>query len=961
LAAATLVASVGCVDVLGTLEPPGGDDDTTEPPPPPDPPVPPPAVYRRGSLEPVYQLTPRAEYGRFLHAGVNMADGDFTALGTGFVSAAQKLDEIGFQIAQERGLPVARDLIPRAEDRQRAQQIPFRGNPSDVDFITLDGVTRVLVPLGGDLMTPGNEVAIATIGGAGAPIRVKVGVRPQRIAVHPAGIAFVCSQFSNYISVIDVRTGQALRTAEGPVEIATDYYCADLLLRERNPVAQDEDAVDLYVANSWRASVSRYGLDIVRDPLNDRAIDVRVVDPIAPNPENQPAIEITGVGSNPHRIALSEAEDSIYVANSRGGELARISVSEQRVVRRIALGAPSVDVVQIRDSVFVPTTMRDRGLLSRDEAVQPQQVVADPVIVQGLDGQPHQAHPGALFDGTRSYNFEDVRNGLFTVDFLLNGSQNPVYFTDDVSSEPNFVAQQRVLEGAIPQAIARNAAGDRIYVAMGGSDLVQELEVVSGAFKVRDPAGRVFQTDERPFAIALNEAEDQMYVATWGGERLEVFDISAGNRLESIDLGYAVPAYPATNMENGEYLFYNADWSNNGRKACATCHLDELLVDGIGFSNGATAPTAYHQVPPNFNLLTTDSYFWNGSFANGTYTSLAVAAQTRTNCELVLFGLIEGPSSDPNGRVGDPNNRVTNGQDAACRPDVGTPGLLPDNFDDIAQVIAAQKQVAAQLVENETGLTRDDAFRFVDFYSVSEMRLPPNPLKYLNDAGELDPTTSAQIQRGQQLFETAGCVNCHDPNNTRAPFTDGLDHGSGAEWTQRFANTYFTDERISNAIGALPQALLDGISASTNDSEINVHVDPIDYFVPFCFDGTSCLSFEDPLVVRGVEPAESDRLDLLVRINLADPDRGFVPGNVRGQPRINTSSLRGVWWLSNLLHHGHAHTVAEAILGPGHNALREGELGFAINALGETDVHGETSGLSPDDVDALVLYVSSIE
>ena len=41
-----------------------------------------------------------------------------------------------------------------------------------------------------------------------------------------------------------------------------------------------------------------------------------------------------------------------------------------------------------------------------------------------------------------------------------------------------------------------------------------------------------------------------------------------------------------------------------------------------------------HQVKPNHNLLTTNSYFWNGSFGDGNYTSLAFAAQTRTNCEL---------------------------------------------------------------------------------------------------------------------------------------------------------------------------------------------------------------------------------------------------------------------------------------------------------------------------------------
>jgi len=323
--------------------------------------------------------------------------------------------------------------------------------------------------------------------------------------------------------------------------------------------------------------------------------------------------------------------------------------------------------------------------------------------------------------------------------------------------------------------------------------------------------------------------------------------------------------------------------------------------------------------------------------------------------------MIEGVSSDPDARVGDPNNRVTNGNDAACRPEaVGADGL-PANFDEIAQVIAAQKLVAAQVIQQETGLTRDQVFRFVDFYSVSELRLPPNPLAYLKQAGQLDGATAARIDEGAALFRSVGCANCHDPDNARHPFADGLNHGGGADWVQRFVNTYSNDQRILDSIGGFAQKLLDAISPSVPDNEINVHLDPIDYFVPFCFDVTSCLSFEDPLVVRGNRTEETRRLQLLIDVNLADPLRQFIPGNVRGAVQMNTPSLRGVWTQANLLHHGLVHTIAEAVLGPGHAALQEGELGFAVDALGSLDVHGKTRSLSKTDVQALIRYVENIE
>jgi hypothetical protein len=44
-------------------------------------------------------------------------------------------------------------------------------------------------------------------------------------------------------------------------------------------------------------------------------------------------------------------------------------------------------------------------------------------------------------------------------------------------------------------------------------------------------------------------------------------------------------------------------------------------------------------------------------------------------------------------------------------------------------------------------------------------------------------------------------------------------------------------------------------------------------------------------------------------------------------------SLRGLWFQSNFLRHGLAHTIREAILAPGHRALEGGERGFAVDAL----------------------------
>jgi hypothetical protein len=413
-----------------------------------------------------------------------------------------------------------------------------------------------------------------------------------------------------------------------------------------------------------------------------------------------------------------------------------------------------------------------------------------------------------------------------------------------------------------------------------------------------------------------------------------------------------------------------------------------VIGDGLPFANGATAPTAPHEVKPNFNLLTTDAYFWNGSFVNGSYSSLAFAAQTRTRCEQIVFAFIEGPSTPANQRVGDPaiTGRGFGAFDAGCQPQPFTqPDLtgLPANFDTIAQIIAQQKADAAnqiaQAVVNLGGLAgqnisgtggngqafsgaivREDVSRFVDYYSNSTLRLPPNPLKYLYEAGELASSEKAKVDKGKQLFTQAICVNCHVPDNTRAPFADGLNHGQGADWYRRFEAKYRDDDRIRFDLGTSFIATL-STDNSVADDEINIHTS-IDFFKPFCFDTQSCLKFEDPLSVQGDDVEESRRLGLIELINFEDPERaGQIPGNVDGQVRINTPSLRGAWWGASYLHHALARTIAEATLSPGHPGLKPGEKGFAVSSSGNFNSHGQTGNLSVEEVEALVLYVESIE
>ena len=898
-------------------------------------------VYDRGSMLPLFDLPSLDELNSIVVAGEALTAADFVAKVSGYVSVTQKLFETEAQVRAETGVDV--DLV--GPDEILAEGMPFRGNPSDLELLRLDGRRIAVVPLGGSVGIPGNEVAVVDLE-RGAVEHIRVGVRPIRTAAHPAGLVFVCHQYSNYISVIDARNLRLFEDREGaPVEVDSDFSCSDILVAPRVPGEQPGDGFDLYVANPRRARIERHRLDIVRDARTGYPVDV-----VPQEPEGESVHVIGGVGRYPQRLRLSRDRTSVTVASGRGGEVARI-VLPDTVVGPIEVGGPALDTLELDESSYVLTTTRDRGLLSRDQPV-PDAVDAAPVVVTGLDGEPTEVHPGAQLDGTRAYGFEDVRNGVLELD--RERMTEARYYTDDISPEATFTLEQKILGGALPAAVEADQAGSRLFVALSGSAAVQELAVGDDGTLQAVP-GAEFATADRPIALAIDEEAGELLVATWGGEVLETFALDTRAPLARIDLGYAFPDYPATTLERGEQLFYTAGWSNNGRKACASCHTDELSTDGLGFSIGTTAPTAQHQIRPLANLFSTSSYRWNGLTGAG-LAAHDLRGQTSTNCELVAFGLVEGPGSDPATRLGDPVVAAYSGSDAeSCRPGAIDPSTgLPSNFDDIALQIAAERAAVEDSIRAATGLSRDEVLRAVTWYTVSQPRLLPSPVSFRARAGTLSREAADKVESGRAIFQTAGCVACHDPARAVGPFTDGLNHGPGAGWPAELVERYQEDPRID----------LEGVfgDESTSDVDQTVHL-PIDDLIPLCVDQNACVAIADPIEAAeaGDTAEESRRLELIQLFRPVDRSEGFLAGNIIGRTRVNTPSLRGAWSTPTYLHNAQARSLREAILAPGHAALRAGERGLAVASDESIDVHGVTSSLTAQEVDALVLYLTSVE
>jgi DNA-binding beta-propeller fold protein YncE len=946
------------------------------------PPPPPPPPYSRYSLKPAYQTTPEAQLGQFQIHGRAMTAGDFQSPAVD-TSVEEKLDQIEVQIAWERG-GAAVDILPDgpgAEQRTRAAGIPFRGNPSDVALLTVDGKRKAYVPLGGDAMTPGNEVAIVALD-SGAVTHVQVGIHPQQVYAHAqSGLVFVCNAYSSYISIIDSRTDALLEKFGGPVELPALGLCTDLVVVERDPDGES-DELFLYVASEYRSSVLKYSIDILRDVYND--VDDVVLGP--GQTEDIPLAEIVGVGASPSRLHVDESRTKIFVASHTAGQVALVEVATDTVINRVELGAPAIDVVQVEDRLFVPTTTPYRGLLS-ESVPAPSDVQAGPIAVTGMDGQSHELHPGARFDGTASYDVEELRSGIFQLAVGGDGIGDEIlYVTDDNDADASFAAEQKQLAGALPWSIARDARGSRVYVPLFGADLVQELDVTGGALGL-SASGRTFATRELPSAVAVDDDANQLVVVSFGGDVLEVVDLASGDTVSEIDLGYASPRYPATVIEAGEYLFATARWSNDGRKSCAGCHSHRLSSDGHGFAIGTAAPTTLRPVRPMHDLFATGPYLWSGGAPGGSLGAMAFAAQVRTNCEVMLYGLVEGPHADPAERAGDRANftfTAGGAGNASCRPDpsnidpaTGLPGnLAGGTFDDIRAEIQAEEQTAAQAMTGAVraqlttaGLFQDDPLldrqameRAIGFYLVSELRLPANPLAQQRELGQLDSGTQDKIQKGEDIFRNqAGCASCHYPDAQGHPFTDNRYFGRGSAWAMDFVREYAASPMLLEILPAgIPEPFQLAAGVGSVATEPTVFQPVLDGLVPACFSPALCLRIDDPLAVSGSDAAEeARRLRRLAIIYLAGA--GFLPGAVVGQPMVNTPALRGLWLQRSLLHHGLARSIEEAILAPGHPALRQGERGYAADALGTFDVHGSTLELNAGEIEQLRFYLLSIE
>ena len=365
--------------------------------------------------------------------------------------------------------------------------------------------------------------------------------------------------------------------------------------------------------------------------------------------------------------------------------------------------------------------------------------------------------------------------------------------------------------------------------------------------------------------------------------------------------------------------------------------------------------------------MTTDSYFWNGSFANGSYASLAVRRpdphQLRADPVRPDRGHGVG-SATPRRRPGQPRHQRQRRR--SCRPETGGDGTgCRHNFDTIAgDHRRAEAGRATRSSSDETGFGVARTCRA----SSTSTRCPSCACRPIRSPtwrrpSELRGDATAKIERGQASSSpTAGCANCHDPNNTRHPVHRRAQARLGRRLAAAVRQHLLTD-RASSTDRRIPQPHARARSRPDPSRTARSTSTSIRSTTSRRSASTPRTAWRSRIRWRrsATRPRSRSGSTLIDRINLptrsAASCRATCAASRRstrrrcaasgGRPTSSTTAWRA--------------SVDEAILAPGHPALRDGEHGYAVNALGEIDVHGSTSELSPEDVEALVLYLETIE
>jgi DNA-binding beta-propeller fold protein YncE len=698
-------------------------------------------------------------------------------------------------------------------------------------------------------------------------------------------------------------------------------------------------------ANSLTGTFHPKGGVIFKDPANDP--DYQAIKRWIDEATEGPGIT---AGDKPDALALSEDEQTLYVASPFEQSISVVDLKSQREVRRIYTQSAVTDL-RILGRWLLATSLgagfgapkaRDpngRESLDRDNPRADFSLWRDPNTGKPLPIS-EQKVLGAFahVDGTEQEKFRDITNDLIVINLDEEAKAAPrdgPGWGLDVSrykatraytryTADTFEAMFGDKKGDIPLGLMKALGAhpeqlgvwnDTLFVVNAGSFEVAEYKLNLDA---DDPTNRLipvtsYETGLHPRGLSVVSGGKYLLTANFFGESISVIDRQR-NRRKDVAVGNVNPRFPATDAERGELFVETSILSADGDQSCVHCHYRDT-GDGRAWGVSQTMGTNHeqteertggsHKVPSCVRNLFVQVPF----FVEGILSIDEPLTMMMEHNPLIDFAspIARGDYTNVFCPKDAEHLYAISADAVITAAPLGGKKLPPGvRLMDLAYRRELHfRNITKQYWGEEYGFR--DMQKFIGDFQAAEPRLLPNP----NVQGNPD---DPEVKLGRELFfnPEVGCASCHAP-------------------------PHFTlKDGVYNQNASLPPLVTPN---PRDDAHMLVSADRQDYNLKF---------------VRYWDKDDKGRVE---------ENEGF----------FTTPSLRGIWAVPEVfLHHGQARSLREVVCPPGHPALRrfrypplsvthprKWEKG--LNEIyGLPDTHGQTSHLSYHQVNALVKFLKSI-
>lgn len=619
---------------------------------------------------------------------------------------------------------------------------PFRSWP-DAVAVTPDGA-KLYVSLPGREGYPDFRVAVVDTtnrivtrwidlrpsGQTRATRPISLRVSPQNTAISARPYVVVVNEYGNFASVIDTGTDAVLG------EFETDFYAEDLVF--------NATGTRLYTTDRFKNQVHAFRID--------------------------PGPTFTALGtiptgtteldrSHPRDLDISADGNTLYVANTLGHTIAVINIASDAntLVRTMPVGGLATDV-KIAGRWGIVSGHDTSNVMNGPETGHGLPTVQNGVPIRN-NGQPLGYQP-LMTDTTKATTFDDLGSTLSIFDTATNQF---VYRYVDVDRDQSLLvtpgqtvdlgdheAASKIIRGSGPEQLW--VRGNFLFVAEMHSDKVEVFAIdqnpasPSGVLSAR---GFELTGGITPQGITVSPDGQTVYVANMQTEDVSILHVDATGNLTRqgfVTVGVTGttpdPTHAGSNGSNlfatdeevGLRWFFTQSYSDDGQKSCGHCHW-QSRHDGSQWNVGANALGGVKAVPQNKDLSDNWPEWFEGLNNNMTaYASACNGELVNAERQTTLF-----PQANLTDRLAARNTFVQN-QTAANSAAINRPELSGD-----ARSINFYKMAFDQVL-----------------WTQNETRRLPNPRAQFPTSAE-----ASQIARGKQLFSTevgsggAGCSSCH--------------------------------------------------------------------------------------------------------------------------------------------------------------------------------------------------------